>query len=105
MSRVFGAKPGVFWQVTNSAQMRDTLNTKQTSKDTEIMQRQLMAAWLNFANGSVSWFDLVDTNGDRRPDKQFGQVMRESEALRLNSTATRAQLLAQEAILKIVNGD
>ena len=105
MSRVFGANPGVFWQVTNSVQMRETLNTKQTSKDTEIMQRQLMAAWLNFANGSVSWFDLVDTNGDRRPDKQFGQVMRESEALRLNSAATRAQLLAQEAILKTVNGD
>ncbi len=49
MSRVFGANAGVFWQVTNSAQMRDTLNTKQTNKDTEIMQRQLMAAAATFA--------------------------------------------------------
>ena len=105
MSRVFGAKPDQFWQVKDFAQMRDALNTKKTSKDTEIMQRQLMAAWLNFANGSVKWFDLVDTNGDRMPDKQFGQLLRESEELRLNLAASRAQLLAQEAILKTVNGD
>jgi len=105
MSRVFGVNPNQFWLVKNFADMRNALNTRKTSRDTEIMQRQLMAAWLNFANGSIQWFDLVDTNRDLIPDMQFGQVMRESEELRLNPTATRAQLLAQEAILKIVNGD
>jgi hypothetical protein len=107
MSRVFGGGGSTpLWTLVTSEQARDALNTKQTSSDKEIMQRQLLAAWLNFANGSVGWFTMVDTNGDKKPDKLFGQLMLESEALRLpNSGATRAQLLAQEQLLKNVNGD
>ena len=69
------------------------------------MRRQLLATWLNFANGSLRWFDLVDTNKDRVPDTPLYQVIATAEAVRLNPASTRSQLLAQEAILKNINGD
>jgi hypothetical protein len=101
LSRVFD----FFVPVDTFEQARDILNTKQTSNDRQIMQRQLLAAWLNVANGSTRWFDLVDTDGNRTADTPLHVVLAQSEALRLDPTATRAQLLAQENVLKIVNGD
>jgi hypothetical protein len=101
MSRVFNTHRSM----NTFAEAKDVLNTKQTADDRQIMVRQLLASWLNFANGSVGWFDLVDTDGDRVGDRPFHEVITQSETLRLDGAATRAQLLAQETVLKRVNGD
>lgn len=101
MSRVFNT----WTPIGTFEQARGVLNTRQTSDDRDIMTRQLLAAWLNFAHGSIGWFDMVDTDGDRRGDKTFGQLLLESEQLRMDATATRSELLAQESILKRVNNE
>lgn len=66
----------------------------------QLMEKQLLAAWLNFANGVIGLDDLVDTDGDGVSDTAFGAVLLTAETVRLNPAATRAQLLAQKVILE-----
>jgi hypothetical protein len=58
----------------------------------EQLDRNLLIAWLNFANGGFGWTERVDTNNDREPDMTFTRMMAEAEALRRNPAATAAQL-------------
>ena len=62
------------------------------------LDRDLLTAWLNFANGAVGWNEQVDTNGDGAVDIAFSVAMQAAEAVRLNPSATAAQLDAQRAI-------
>jgi serine protease len=68
------------------------------------LDRELLAAWLNFANGAFDLGELVDTNGDSVPDTTFGAMMAAAEAVRNNPFATEVQMLAQRDILQLVNG-
>ena len=68
------------------------------------LDRELMAAWLNFANGAFGLTELVDTNGDKAPDTPFATMMATAEAVRNNPLSTQLQLLAQRDILERVNG-
>ncbi len=76
-----------------------------TTKTTVVQQldRQLLAAWLNFANGSIELGSPVDTNGDGINDSTFGAAIAAAEAVRTNPASTNAQLLAQKAILERIN--
>ncbi|WP_433168843.1 S8 family serine peptidase [Kribbella sp. CA-247076] len=65
--------------------------------------RQALAAWLNFADGSFDLGTRVDTNLDLRPDSTFGAVMAKAESLRLNPATTSAQLRAQTLLLEKLN--
>ncbi len=67
------------------------------------LDRELLAAWLNFANGSVDWGDPVDTNGDGVPDTAFSAAMAAAETVRLDSSATDDQLRAQTQVLRHIN--
>jgi hypothetical protein len=69
----------------------------------EILDRQLLAAWLNFANGSIEYDEFVDTDGDGVGDTVFAAAMAIAEAVRLDSGATRAALEAQKDILEQIN--
>lgn len=100
LSRVFGN----FRAMDTFIKARDVLNTKKTSSANEIMVRQLAASWLNLMHGSIGWFDLVDTDGDRVPDTAFHDVVRHAEALRMNPSSTRQELLAMEGVLQGING-
>ena len=100
MSPVFGS----YRSVDTFEEARDVLNTRKTSDDREIMVRQLLTAWLNFANGALEWDELVDTDGDKVPDTPFATVIRHAEALRLDPTSSRSELLAQEQLLERING-
>jgi hypothetical protein len=74
-----------------------------TATARERLDRQLLAAWLNFANGAIGYTQLVDTDGDGTADTSFATVMASAEAVRLNPAATTAQLDAQAALLSHLN--
>ena len=67
--------------------------------------RELLASWLNFANGAYS-FDgpTLDTNGDGTPDLSFGQAVTTAEAVRLDPLAAKTQLDRQRKVLADFNG-
>ena len=70
---------------------------------TQKLDRQLLAAWLNFANGAVDLDELVDTNFDGVPDTVLLTALTTAESVRLNPASTDAQLLAQKDILESIN--
>ena len=67
------------------------------------LERDLLTAWLNFANGAVGWSELVDTNADGVADTQFHVAMQTAESVRLSPAPTPAQLDAQRAKLQSIN--
>ena len=67
------------------------------------LDRQLLAAWLNFANGSLDLDELVDTDGKKGLDTTFYAAVMAAETVRLNPASTRAELLAQKDILERIN--
>jgi hypothetical protein len=82
----------------------DVLQTAGSMGDiAEEMDQQLLAAWLNFANGAFGWTDLVDTTGDGVPDTQFSAAIIAAEQIRLNPGSTAEELEAQKDILEAIN--
>ncbi len=67
------------------------------------MDVQLLAAWLNFADGRVGLADLVDTDFNHVVDTPFGVAIAHAEAVRANPSSTRAQLERQKDILEGIN--
>ena len=61
---------------------------------------QLLAAWLNFANGSIEHNRLVDTNGDKVPDTPFLAAIAAAESVRLDPASTQEQLDRQKLIVE-----
>ena len=96
MSRVFNQQN----DASTFPRAEDILETNQTSAILELYDQQLLAGWLNFANGAVEWNRLVDTNGDKRPDTRFLDAIKAAETLRLDPNATRTQLDKQKAIVQ-----
>jgi len=74
-----------------------------SSAATDIFDVQLLAAWMNFADGRIALTDLIDTNHDGVGDTTFAALIANAEAVRLNPASTRAQILAQAALLELVN--
>ena len=68
------------------------------------LDRELLAAWLNFANGAFDLNELVDTDGNGTDDTRSATVMANAEAVRLNPASTEAQMHAQRNILQRING-
>ncbi len=66
------------------------------------LDRLLLAAWLNFANGAVGWNELVDTNRNGTPDTVFHVAMQAAELVRLNPASTPAQIDTQRAIVQSI---
>ncbi|HEU5490593.1 MAG TPA: PKD domain-containing protein [Gaiellaceae bacterium] len=95
MSRVFDDRN----DASTFLRAEDILETNLTSAILELFDQQLLATWLNFANGAMEWNRLVDTNGDKRADTRFLDAMKAAETLRLDPNATRAQLDRQKAIV------
>ena len=70
----------------------------------EQLDRQLLTAWVNFANGGVEFNELLDTNNDGVLDTTFINVMTNAETVRNNPASTKSQLQAQRDILQRING-
>jgi len=97
----------VFDTPLSQANAVDILFVNQNQGDArQIFDRQLMAAWLNFANGAIGLADLVDSDGDGVNDTTFGAALLAAETVRENPASTEQQLLAQKDILeRIVRRD
>lgn len=68
------------------------------------LDRAILASWLELINGGVTWNQRVDTNGDKIPDAEFGQLVRNAEQLRADPNATAEQRAEQRRLLsKAVN--
>lgn len=96
MSRVFDERTAA----STFAQAYDVLDVSGTSAMTELFDLQLLAVWLDFDNGAMTWDRMVDTNGDKVADTRFLDAVTAVETLRLDPTATRAQLDNQKAIIE-----
>lgn len=71
----------------------------------DLLDRQILTAWLNFANGAFALGQLVDSTGDGVPDTAFLELMEDAEALRADPARTRAALLAMKDVLERLNTD
>ncbi len=78
----------------------DVLRTNGTSDMRQLFDQQLLAAWLNFANGAMEPTRLVDTNLDGTADTPFLQAAAAAEALRLAPATTRAEFDRQKRIIE-----
>ncbi len=100
MSTVFDE----FRDASTVAAAFDVLFMKQNGGSAiEQLDRQILTAWLNFANGAFDYTELVDTDGNGVADTQFAAVMATAEAVRLNPASTEAELRAQRDILERIN--
>jgi hypothetical protein len=66
-------------------------------------EAQLLAAWLNFAHGSVGWDELIDTDDDGVGDTPFHQVISEAETILLDADATHEELEHAKDLAEAVN--
>ena len=81
----------------------DVLLVDRTSEMPELLDRQLLAAWLNFANGSIEYDEPLDTDGDGIPDTAFSDAIAAAEAVRLDANAARPELERQKDLLEGMN--
>jgi hypothetical protein len=106
---IAGFMSTVFNEVRNAATVAAAFDVLKVSQKVETaieqLDRQLLTAWLNFANGAFDYTELVDTDGNGSADTQFATVMATAEATRLNPASTDAQLRAQRDILQRINGN
>ena len=68
-----------------------------------IFDQQALAAWLNFANGSIKLNTPVDTDGNKTLDSTFGDAMLVAETVRINPSSTEAQIKAQKDIVERIS--
>ena len=99
MSTVFNEETSV----ATVAEASELLKGGKKPPMTEIFDRQLLAAWLNFANGAIDLGFLVDTTGDNAPDTAFGDVLGAAEAARLNPATTQDELEDWKDLLELIN--
>lgn len=89
--------------LSTKAEARDALKSVDTSGSRQILDQQLVAVWLNFANGALDLDELVDTDGDGTADTAFGDAVATAEAVRLDPNATTAEFNEQKDILEQIN--
>ena len=105
--QIAGYMSQVFQEVRDASTLAlafDVLFQKQNQGSAvEHLDRQLLTAWLNFANGAIALTQPVDTDGNGAPDTPFAQAMINAEAVRLNPAATKGDLENQKNILERIN--
>jgi hypothetical protein len=67
------------------------------------LDRQLLALWLNFANGAIDYDTLVDTDFNHAPDTALLDVLCAAEAARLNPATPPSVLQNWKNIVEAVN--
>lgn len=97
----------VFDEVTDASTVQHAFNVLAVNLNqgsfTQLFDRQLLTAWLNFAHGAFTLTTMVDTDGAGGADTPFGTVMAQAEAARLNPATAPAVLLAFKNMLERIN--
>lgn len=75
-----------------SAADASVILAKETDLRYEQLDRSLLVAWLNVANGALPLTTPLDTNGDGTPDRTAAEVLADAEHVRLNPAATKPQI-------------
>lgn len=81
----------------------DQVLSSTSSQPKALLSRQMLAAWLNFANGSYDLGTPVDTNRDGVLDSTFGAAVAAAEGTYLRSGATSSELLEQKDVMEALN--
>jgi len=87
------------------ASAQDVLFMQQKGGDArEQFDRELLTLWLNFANGAIEYHELLDIKikGDH-PSNTFAELVNYAESVRLNTSATDAEIREQKNILHNIN--
>ena len=92
---VDASTPGAAEEVLNPAGSRGDIRVQ--------FDRQLLAVWLNFANGTIEYNELVDTDFDLVPDTELVTFLCAAEAARLNPAATDSELEDLKNLLEAIN--
>lgn len=93
----------VFDEATDAstrAKATKILNAPAKAPAAVIFDQHLLGAWLNVANGWVSFATLVDTDGNGTLDSTFGAAMLAAEKVRFEPTSTSNQIKAQKDIIE-----
>lgn len=97
----------VFSEITDADSIADAkamMHPANSNGDIRIQfDRQLMAAWLNLANGAIDYDELVDTDFDQVPDTGLLVVLCAAEAARTDPTTLDDQLEFWKDVLEAVN--
>jgi hypothetical protein len=74
-------------------------------REREMLDRRLLAAWLNLTNGVWDWHTLVeDSDDDRRADVSVGRLLIEVEQVRRTSSDRTALSQASNRLFRIGSG-
>jgi hypothetical protein len=65
----------------------------------EQLDRELLVAWLNYANGGIAYDELLDSDGDGFGDTLLLNLMQAAETVRLNPNSTVKEIKEQAGIL------
>jgi hypothetical protein len=97
----------VFSEVADAdtiADARDLMHPGGSGGDIRVQfDRQLLAAWLNLANGAIEYDELVDTDFDMVPDTELLVVLCDAEAARTNPSTPDSELEMWKDIIEGVN--
>lgn len=80
--------------VTTRAEATKVLNSPAKSPADVIFDQTALGAWLNFANGAVTFGTAVDSDGDGILDSTWGEVMYDAETVRMDPSSTSAEIKA-----------
>lgn len=90
----------VFDTPLNRAQAAQILHAPAKAPPLVTFREQLLAAWLNFANGAVAFDTPVDTDGDGAADSTWAAAILQAETVANNPASSGAQILAQKDIVE-----
>jgi len=81
----------------------EVMNDADSTNLGEQFDRQILVAWLNFANGAITLDEQFDTDKDKVLDKTFAEIMQEAEDARLDPSSTTETTDDQKNILVKIN--
>jgi hypothetical protein len=97
----------VFSEVTDADSIPDAkamMHPAHSDGDIRVQfDRQLLALWLNLANGAIEYDELVDTDFDTIPDTELLTMLCAAEAARTNPATPDHELETWKDIIEAVN--
>ena len=93
----------VFDEVTSANTLGQAPGVLETKGKATMAGRLEQEAVLNFANGSVAWDQLVDTEGNSVGDTPFFDAIAGAESVRINPASPEKQIKEQKDLLQKIN--